>query len=182
MQPDDMLLNVELWKSLPLDILVAYNGDNGDEVRVLDLDESTDASQVYRPVDEIPWAILVRTSDSEKRFTSKLKAVLHSTHDWGSIHLIAGHNGSSVGLILEIPEARFCGAHTLPDIVHFVTCTDGLPEDAVMKSVFTNKVIRIFRLGPEDDSAPHDVMLTTKARWFRARCNPKSLGFSKEER
>jgi uncharacterized protein YfaT (DUF1175 family) len=33
-----------------------------------------------------------------------------------------------------------------------------------------------------DDAHPHDLMITTKTRWFRNRNNPKFLGFSKDDK
>ena len=131
----------------------------------------------------LPRTILCRTSDSEKRLAGAEPLTTRplANGSWGVLHEVLG-NGGAVGLSLDIADKAFVGVHALPDIVHLLAPTRSLAADAIVKAVYDGKTIRLYRLGPPDETKPHDLVLTTKARWFRARSNPKFLGFSKDER
>jgi hypothetical protein len=171
------VLDLDLWRRLPLDTFHTYSKGGVDLVK-----GHGQASQIHRPVQDVPKVILVKLSDAEKRlsesFTTEVLAdgpVL--------VESVVGANGSSVGLLVTIPDKGYCWAHVVPDSVHLVNCEEGLPADSIVKPLYSNKLIRLFRIGPEgNDNSPHDVMMVTKARWFRKRANPATLGFAKEEK
>lgn len=169
-------LDPVIWQGLPVDVLhVAY--DDG-----YISPGSTEPDAIYQPVARIPVVVLVRTSDSEKRLESKLAPVLLKEGDWGSVFEVQGA-GAPLGLCIVVKAGVFCGAHPLPDMVHLVACEEELPADSIVKGLYETQKIKVFLMGPiEGNDRPHDLLVTTKTRWFRNRNNPKFLGFSKDDK
>lgn len=169
-----LYLDASTWQKLPGDVFFARY--EGEEFETSELSPAA----AYRPVSRVPAEVFVRTSEREKRLEFELKAGLLASGPWGSLFDVSGA-GSQVGLILTPAPEVFIGAHVLPDIVHMLGNDDSIAYDATIKDVHIAKTVRIFSIGSEP-SLPHDLVLTTKYRWFRNRANPKHLGFSKEEK
>jgi hypothetical protein len=171
-------LEASIWQALSVDVLYAVY-DDGEIVP-----GTLDAEAVYQPVGRVPAFVLCRTSDSEKRMESVLSSNVIQSGAWGDLCEVLG-GGSPLGLCVCIKQGdTFCGAHALPDIIHLIACMDDLPADSAVKDVYDGKNIKVYRMGPvTDDAHPHhDLVITTKFRWFRNRNNPKFLGFSKDDR
>ncbi len=170
-------LETSRWQTLVVDVLYALHHDD------TMTPSSFEPDGVFGPVTLLPKTILCRTSDSDKRLAGMdhLNTRPLAEGSWGVLHEVMG-GGGVVGLSLDVAADAFAGVHALPDIVHLVAPTKSIAADAIVKPVYDGKTIRLYRLGPLDDKKPHDLVLTTKERWFRARSNPKYLGFSKDER
>jgi hypothetical protein len=173
-------LEASLWQRIPGDVFFSrYAGD--ETIHPEDLSPSS----VYRPVSMVPSEIFVRTSEREKRLEFELKATEISKGHWGALYDVSGA-GSQVGLVMTVNPV-FIGAHVLPDIVHLLGNDESIAFDGIITDIHLAKTVRVFKVGfslreSEEEHIPHDVVLTTKYRWFRNRNNPKHLGFSKEEK
>lgn len=172
---DPKFLDPAYWAHLVVDVLYSVY-ENGTVVP-----EGPEPDGVYPPVHWVPKYVLCRLSDSEKRLEGALEVKEAKAGAWGSVFDVTGA-GAQVGVIIEMGPP-FCGAHVNPDGVHLVGCVDGLPEGSIVVDLFEAKTLKIFSVGP---GAPadfaHDVVITTKTRWFRNRNNPKFLGFTKDEK
>ncbi len=170
-------LDPSLWLGLQVDTFYVVYADGQLHPRSTD---SADA--VYQPAGCIPEFIFCRISDSEKRLEHALESRLAVGGSWGALYEVLGQ-GSVIGTALSVRTSAFSSTHVLPDMVHLVCMVDDVPHDSVMKALYDFKTFRSFRLGPmTDDDHPHDLLVTTKARWFRNRNNPKFLGFSKDDK
>lgn len=170
-------LAADCWRPLGVNLLVSQYAD-GRRIPLNNLEPDG----VYQPVGEVPVAIFCRTSTSEKRLEGRLEAEVVASAPWGEVFEVTG-NGSQVGFVLRIEPGAFCGAHVLPDMVHCIACEEELPDESTLKDVYEGKSIRVYAVGPiQDKDRPQDILVTTKTRWFRARNNPKYLGFSKDDK
>ena len=170
-------LDASRWQGLNLDVLMSLYED-GTEAP---LPSAVEPETVYQPVGRVPSVVFCRTSDSEKRLESQLESVVVASGPWGQLCEVQG-GGGVIGLVLLPATGVFCGAHVLPDMVHLVVCEDDLAENSIISEVHESKTIRAFLMGPPTGDRIHDFLMTTKARWFRNRINPKYLGFSKDEK
>ena len=169
-------IDPSLWLGLQVDSIYSVYADGVVHPRTVDL-----ADAVYQPSSHIPSFVFCRISESEKRLEQALESRPVMDGPWGVIHEVLGQ-GSIIGAVLAPQPGSFLAAHVLPDMVHLVADTDDIPKDSIMKGLYDHKTFRSFRLGPASDEAhPHDVLVTTKTRWFRTRNNPKFLGFSKDD-
>jgi hypothetical protein len=171
-----LYLDAKTWQALPGDIFFArYPGE--ESIQPHDLNPSS----VYRPVSAVPSEIVIRTSEREKRLEFELKAKEVASGAWGKLIDVSGA-GSQVGIIL-IPAPIFIGVHHLPDVVQLLGNSETVAYDAIIRDIHIAKTVRFFSVGSISDSnLPEELIMTTKFRWFRNRCNPKHLGFSKEEK
>lgn len=165
------------WAALPVDVLFAEYVDGTQAP----LPAVVEPDNVYQPVGAVPNIVFCRVSDSEKRLEQSIDARVITSGFWGQLCEVLG-GGASIGLVLLPAQGVFCGAHAMPDMVHLVVCEDDLPPDSIISDVYENKTIRMFLTGPAKGERLHDLIITTKARWFRNRINPKYLGFSKDEK
>lgn len=173
---DASFLEADRWGRMPIDVLHSVYTDG--VVAPL----AMVPSEIYQPASRVPTHLLCKTSDSEKRLAGLLQTRLSGSGRWGRVYEVVGH-GSLVGVVVQLEDNAFCGAHVQPDVVHLVSCVEELPDDSIVKDVYLGKTVRLFSIGPIDENKrPHDMMLTAKARWFRHRHNPKFLGFSKEDK
>lgn len=166
-----------LWLGLQVDTIYSAYADGEIHPRT-----TGRADAVYQPSSVVPAYVFCRISESEKRLEQALtsQAVMDGT--WGILHEILGQ-GAKIGAVLALKAGAFMTAHVLPDMVHLVSVVDDIPNESIMKSLYDYKTFRAFRLGPlADDAHPHDLLITTKTRWFRNRNNPKFLGFSKDDK
>lgn len=171
-----LYLDAKTWQRLPGDVFFSrYAGEE-------DLyPEDLNPSSVYRPVSEVPVEIVIRTSEREKRLEFELKAKEIAAGNWGKLFDISGA-GSQVGLVF-LPSPVFIGAHLMPDVVQLLGNSETVAYDAIIRDVYIAKSVRLFSIGSaSDDALPEEIVMTTKFRWFRNRCNPKHLGFSKDEK
>jgi len=169
------LLDPQLWAGLTITSLYAVYDDG--EICPSD---STIANQVYGPSSRIPLYVICRISTSTKRLEKGLAASpLQDIGCRGRIHEVTG-GGSPIGVMVGLAPQEFKAAHFTPDGLHLCNGEADLPPDVIIKPLYDYKTFRSFRVGPaDDDDAPHDLMMTAKARWFRERNDPKFLGFSK---
>lgn len=166
-----------LWLKLKVDAIYWTYGDGQ-----LLPEMGGSAEAVYQPSSAVPSVMICRISDSEKRLEQTLTVRPAVRGAWGVLYEVLGQ-GAVIGTAMEVAEEAFSVAHVLPDMVHLVSNTDNVSPDSIMKSLYNFKTFRSFRLGSMmDDGQPHDVLVTTKSRWFRNRNNPKFLGFSKDEK
>lgn len=170
-------LDASRWQALPIDVLFVQYED-GEQAP---LPNVVEPSTVYQPVAKVPNIVFCRTSDSEKRLDNELDAKVVGSGFWGQLCEVQGA-GATIGVVLLPAPGVFCGAHALPDMVHLVICEDDLSPDSIISDVYDSKTIRSFLMGPPVGDRLHDFIMTTKARWFRNRINPKYLGFSKDEK
>lgn len=169
----DMYLSAETWQKVPADVFFAVYDGSISPVSLSPVD-------VYRPAGDVPSEILIRTSEREKRLEADLTSNVLTSGPWGSLYVVDG-DGSQVGLVLIPKPGRFCGAHVMPDVVHLLGNSESVANDAIIKDIHIAKSVRLLKVGSQEDE-PHDIVFTTKLRWFRNRNNPKHLGFSKEEK
>jgi hypothetical protein len=171
---DDVLI-ASTWQKLPIGSFFSRYEADGPL-----LPEGDSPADVFQPASMVPIEVLIRTSEREKRLEFNLDAREITSGQWGALFEIAG-DGNPVGLLLRVAPQTFCGAHALLDVVHLLANTESVANDATIKDIHLSKTVRVFRIG-SDDNLPHDIVMTTKSRWFRNRNNPKHLGFSKEEK
>lgn len=169
-------LEASTWAPLPVDIIhVRYGAEKLEP-------QGLEPETAYRPIRDIPKQVVYRTSDREKRLEVSLSEALVTSGPWGELHEITG-GGSHIGFVILLKPNAFCGAHLLPDSAHLISYAELLPDTCIIKDIHDHKMFRLFKIGPAgNDDSPHDVIVTTKTRWFRNRNNPKFLGFSKDER
>jgi hypothetical protein len=166
-----------LWLGLQVDTIYAAYADGQIHPQTTDK-----ADAVYQPSSVIPSFVFCRISDSEKRLEQAVESRPVMNGSWGVLHEVLGQ-GTIIGAAFAVNVAAFSSAHVLPDMVHLVSMVDDVPHDSIMKGLYEHKTFRSFRLGPMgDDQHPHDLLVTTKTRWFRNRNNPKFLGFSKDDK
>lgn len=136
----------------------------------------TPATLLYSPANAVPTATCVRISQSTKRLEGVLQAKVVAEGAWGKQYEV-GQGNNVVGYAWLWANV-FSHAHTLPDIVHLINKSDPV-EQQVASLIFDSKGLKLVTIS---DGDAVDIMLTTKQRFFRARNNPKNLGFAKEER
>lgn len=164
-------LDAALWADAkPFILMSLYNGFEP----VSNL--KTPATMLYAPKKEVPTATCVRISQSSKRLEGTLQAKVVAEGTWGKQYEVG--QGNNVVGYAWMWAPIFSHGHTLPDIVHLINKVD--PQNQQTPSlVFDTKGLKLVTIV---DGDAVDIMLTTKQRFFRARNNPKSLGFAKEER
>ncbi len=165
-------LDSALWQEQDPLVLVSIFRDGPAPVSL-----TAPASLVHRSATDVPIATITRVSQSTKRLEGDLVAKEVASGPWGRQYEV-GH-GAIVGYAW-LWDQRYTHAHALPDIVHLLSTQQLDPvESQKAEVVWEFKGLRLVTVTYGDVV---DVLLTTKARWFRQRYNPKTLGYAKEER
>lgn len=170
----EKILDPLLWKGFNVDTL--YTLYTSGDLRAQD---PRSAFTVYHPSSEVPTWVFCRVSESTKRLEKGLTTQTMASGSFGNVYSVVG-SGSQIGVLFSVNQQVFKAAHCTPDGIHLVSHENLV--DPIIKPVYVYKTFRAFRIGQTGDTSPHDLMITAKTRWFRKRNNPKSLGFSKDNK
>lgn len=163
----------EVWANVAPSVLVSvYDG------QPLQVNARTPAVALHMSSSDIPEATFVRLSQSVKRLEGELLCLPRRKEAWGTQYEVRG-NGQTLGIAWTWERERFRAAHVLPDVVHMVGVGETDLQSSATKVELDTKGLKLLTI---KSGQATDLLLSTKVRFFRARYNPKNLGFAKEER